>query len=181
MRMRLSLGTACAVVSACATLIAPQVRAQAKASEGAKPTQVQRKPPAQAWKPPKNNAPKPNPAVELRRFLSMKPEQREKEINKLPPQQRERMQNQIARFESLPPEQRERQLQRLEAMQNLPPERRQAVNQEIQRIREAAPPAGPERRQFLRQQLYNEDFRQRFSPEERELIFGAFPAIQPRE
>jgi len=161
MRMRFSVATVLLAVSACM----PSVYAQVKASEGAaKPPAVQHKPP---------------PAVELRRFLDMKPEQRQKELAKLPPQRRERVEEQISRLESQPPEQRERNLQRLEAMQNLKPERRQAVNQEIQRIRESLPSPGVERRQQLQQHLYNDDFKQRFSPEEQALIRGAFPNVQP--
>jgi len=177
MRMRFSVATVLLAVSACM----PSVYAQVKASEGAaKPPAVQHKPPpAPQSKPPKNTKPQPNPAVELRRFLDMKPEQRQKELAKLPPQRRERVEEQISRLESQPPEQRERNLQRLEAMQNLKPERRQAVNQEIQRIRESLPSPGVERRQQLQQHLYNDDFKQRFSPEEQALIRGAFPNVQP--
>jgi hypothetical protein len=152
----------------------PGVFAQVKASEGAaKPTPVQRKPPAQQWKPPKNAQPQPNPAVELRRFLDMKPEQREKELAKLPPPRRARVEQQLQKFDDMPAEQRERQLQRLQAMFNLPPERRQAVNQEIQRIKTFAP--GAERRK----QLYSEEFQQKFSPEEKELIYSQFPVAAP--
>ena len=176
MRMRFPVAAALLAVSACMALFAPGVYAQ-KASEGGKPPPAQRKPPPPPqWKPPKHpKQPPPNPAVELRQFLSMKPEQREKELAKLPPQRQARMQDQISKFESLPPEKREQQLQRLQAMFNLPPERRQAVNQEIQRIRQFQP--GAERRQ----QLMSEEFQQKFSPEEKELIYDQFPGARPRE
>jgi hypothetical protein len=180
MRMRFPVAAALLAVSAGMALFAPGVYAQ-KASEGAKPPAQKKPPPPPQWKPPKPpKQPPPNPAVELRRFLDMKPEQRQKELAKLPPPRRERFEEQISRFEGLPPEQRERQLQRLEALQNLTPERRQAVNQEIQKIRESLPSPGVERRQQLYQHLNNEDFKQRFSPEEQALIRGAFPAMQPQ-
>lgn len=175
MRMRFPRAAAVLAVYACAALMAPEVRAQDKGSHHAAPP---RRPPAQQWKAPKNpknpRLPQPNPAVELRRFLDMKPEQREKELSKLPPQRREHMEQQLGRFESLPPDKREKQLQRLEMMQDLRPDRRQAVNQEIQRLR-ALPFA--ERREFL----YSDMFQRNFAPDERALIHGAFPGIPPRE
>ncbi len=105
----------------------------------------------------------------------MNPEQREKELAKLPPQRRARVEQQVQTFESLPPDVREKRLERLQAMFNLPPERRQAVNQEIQRIKEFSP--GAERHK----QLMSEEFQQKFSPEEKELIYDQFPAARPRE
>jgi hypothetical protein len=171
MRMRFPVAAGLLAVSACMALFAPGVYAQ-KASEGGKPPPAQRKPPPPPqWKPPKPpKQPPPNPAVELRQFLNMKPEQREKELAKLPPQRQARMQEQISKFEGLPPEKREQQLQ---AMFNLPPERRQAVNQEIQRIKTF--PAGEERRK----QIYSEEFQQKFSPEEKQLIYSQFPVARP--
>src|SRR3974390_1879436 len=68
--------------------------------------------------------PQQNPVKELERFQKMSPDQRQKELDKLPPERRGRFEQQLNRFENLPPEQREKALKRLEALQNLSPERR---------------------------------------------------------
>jgi hypothetical protein len=113
-----------------------------------------------------------NPAKELERFLGMPPEDREKALAKLPPQQRTRMEQQIQHFENLPPAQRENQLRRLEAFQNLPQARRPVVRQEIEDLR-ALP------RAVRIDRLGGEEFKQSFSPEEQKYIREAFPGIAP--
>jgi hypothetical protein len=108
-----------------------------------------------------------NPAKELERFLDMPPQDREKALAKLPPQQRARMERQIQNLESLPPAQRERRLKRLEALEELAPARRPVVQQEIQDLR-ALPP------RIRRDRLSGEEFKQSYSPEEQKFIREAF-------
>jgi hypothetical protein len=72
------------------------------------------------------------------------------------------------------PEQQERFKQQLEAMRKLPKDRQQAVRQRFQEIR-ALPFA--ERRRALT----GDDFKQNFSPEEQQVVRGAFPGVKNLE
>jgi hypothetical protein len=112
-----------------------------------------------------------NPAGELDRFTKMAPEQREKELSKLPPQRRAAFEQRLARYEQMTPEQQEKFKLNLEMMQSLPKDRQNAVRQEIQRIL-ALP--GPQRRKVLN----GEEFNQKFSPDEQTLIRDRFPNIK---
>jgi len=134
--------------------------------------QVKRPPPP----PPRANPKRPNktplnPAKELERFQKMSPEQREKEMAKLPPAQRLRMQRLYDRFENMPPAQREQALKRLEALHNLSPARRQAVTGELQNLR-SLPPAQ------RRARLESDEIQQNFTPEERDLLNAS---VRPRQ
>ncbi len=108
------------------------------------------------------------PAEELRRFLNMSPEEREKNISKLTPAQQQRMRNQLGRLDNMPPEQRERRLTELGKLEKLNPERRQAVTQQMQSI--ATLPV-PQRRAYL----HSQEFNRNFSPDEQEIIRERFP------
>jgi len=110
------------------------------------------------------------PAEELRRFLNMSPEEREKNISKLTPAQQQRMRNQLDRLDRLPPEQRERRLSELGKLEKLSPERRQAVTQQMQSIQNNIP-AGPLRRAYL----HSPEFYRDFTPDEQDIIRERFP------
>ncbi len=109
-----------------------------------------------------------NPVGELDRFTKMSPQQREKELSKLPPQRRANFEQRLAHYESLTPEQQEKFKLNVEMMQSLPKDRQNAVKNEIQRL-QALPPA--QRRKIL----MSEEFRQRFSPDEEKLVRDRFP------
>jgi Protein of unknown function (DUF3106) len=122
--------------------------------------------------------PGPNPVEELKRFQSLSPEQREKELAKLPPKRRENVEKQLARFDAYTPVQRERAFHQLELTQTLTPERRQAVHEAIKSLQEQYRDLPPrERRQALARDLYSDEMKQKWSPTELELIHGAFPNI----
>jgi hypothetical protein len=177
MRMRFPVATALLAVCACA----PRVSAQVKASEGAnRPPAVKPAPLPAPRRPPNANpkGPPPDPVQQLRQFQALSPEQREKELAKLPPKRRENLEKQLARFDAMTPVERERQLHRLELSHTLTPERLQAVNDAIKSLRErynGLPPR--ERRQGLARELYSDDMKEKWSPTELELIHGAFPNI----
>lgn len=80
----------------------------------------------------------------------------------------------LARYESLTPEQRERVKQRVEEMESLPKDRQNAVKQEIQRLR--ALPFGQKRAYFN-----SEEFRQKYSPDEQNLILEPFPNFRKQK
>lgn len=113
------------------------------------------------------NRPQPNPAKEVERFLNMPPEQREKELAKLPPARRARVEQQVERLNKLPPAQRARELQRAAEFEELPPQRRVAVRQQIQNLR-ALP--RDERQAWLN----SEEMKSRFSPAEQKLLRESF-------
>jgi hypothetical protein len=177
MRMRFPVATALLAVCACA----PRVSAQVKASEGAnRPPAVKPAPLPAPRRPPNANpkGPPPDPVQQLRQFQALSPEQREKELAKLPPKRRENLEKQLARFDAMTPVERERGFHKLELMQTLTPERRQAVNDAIKSLHErynGLPPR--ERRQGLARELYSDDMKEKWSPTELELIHGAFPNI----
>jgi hypothetical protein len=97
--------------------------------------------------------PPPDPVKQLREFQALSPAEREKELAKLPPPRRERVERQLANFDAMTPEQR-----------------RGAVQDEIKRLRELRP---RDRRDYL----YSDEFKRKYSPEEQELIHGAFPKL----
>jgi hypothetical protein len=177
MRMRFPVATA--LLAVCA--YAPRLSAQVKASEGAnRPPAVKNAPLPAPRRPPNANpkVPPPDPVQQLRQFQALSPEQREKELAKLPPKRRENLEKQLARFDAMTPVERERQLHRLELSHTLTPERLQAVNDTIKSLRERYDGlTGRERRQALARELYSDDMKQKWSPTELELIHGAFPNI----
>lgn len=115
------------------------------------------------------NANKPDPVKELERFQQMSPQQREKELAKLPPQRREHIEQQMAKLDSLSPDDRARMLNRLETMQRLTPARRQAVNDELKYIRSLPTPHERKAR------LFSPAFSEQYTPEEQKVIRDSFP------
>jgi hypothetical protein len=121
------------------------------------------------------------PINAIDQWNSMSPKQRERALQKLPPERQKRIREQIDRFNSLPPEERERlraRYQRFSALppetqdnmrremrkfRDLPPERRSALGREMRRLREM-----PEADRQAR--VDSEEFRSRYSPEEREML-----------
>jgi hypothetical protein len=132
------------------------------------------KPPAKIAPPkPGNGNPnkqpaKPIPAEQLGRLLNMTPEQREKNLSKLPPPQRQRLENQLNNLDKMSPEQRAQRLDQISRLEKMPPARQQAVTKEMQSI-QALPV--PERRA----RLHSPEFNQTYSPEEQQLIRERFP------
>ena len=114
-----------------------------------------------------NRMPKAIPGPQFQRFQQMSPEERERALSKLPPERRARIEQQLQRYESLTPAQKEFVNRRLALLQSLPPQRQAAVRQELQRLREL-PPAQ------RRAALNSIEERERFSPDEMQLIRGSF-------
>jgi hypothetical protein len=125
--------------------------------------------------------PGPRAAKALERLNNMTPEQRERALQKLPPERRERMQRQLDAYNKLSPEQRDRLHRQVEAFQQLPPERQDEVRKafrhynnlqperqtivhdELQTLRRLSP---DERRA----RLESDEFHSRFRPGEQKLI-----------
>jgi hypothetical protein len=98
----------------------------------------------------------------------MSPEEREKALAQLPPERRQRMEQQLQRYEKLTPQQKERVQKRLEMLQSLPPRRQAAVRQELQLLRQMP---FAQRKKLLN----SEDEKLRFSPEEMDILRETFP------
>jgi mRNA-degrading endonuclease RelE of RelBE toxin-antitoxin system len=111
---------------------------------------------------------RPVQADQLEKLLNMSPEEREKTLSKLPPGQRQRVQNRLDNLDRMSPAQREQNLERARQLEKLPPERRQAVTKQIQTMNGLSIAD-------QRQILHSPDFNQNFSPQEQEIVRDRFP------
>ena len=84
----------------------------------------------------------------------------------MPSEQQERVLNRMETWEHLTPEQKAQARDFHSQMQQLPPERQQAVRNAIQSLR-AMPPEARQRA------IESDAYRQRFSPQERQMLDGA--------
>lgn len=117
----------------------------------------------------------------IEEFETMSPEQQQKALNRLPPEQRQRLQERLQRFNQLPPE-RQRALSNLyNRLHQLPPERQDAVRKSIHNFSKQP----PERQQAIREQLRSlagmspeqrqaeassPEFQKRFNKKEQEIV-----------
>jgi hypothetical protein len=126
-------------------------------------------------------APLINPATPAARLYKASPEERERALEKLPPNMQQQIRNQLQRFDSLAPAQQQLQLkwverysalpleqqaafkQQLQALQKLPEERRRPIATALRRL-ESMPDTQ------RRQELDSDEFKSRFSPDERKMI-----------
>ncbi|MBI1789392.1 MAG: DUF3106 domain-containing protein [Acidobacteria bacterium] len=133
---------------------------------------------------PRPGAVRPGPArraAVLERWNEMSPEERQKRLEKLPPERRQRIEENLERYRNLPPEEKERLRNRVEIFSHLPParqeqarrlfrrfnmlplERQQPLREEFQKLR--GMPAG-ERRSYMD----SEEFHNRYNAHEREML-----------
>ena len=73
----------------------------------------------------------------------MTPEEREKALQKLPPERQQRIREQIQHFNSLPPGEQDRLRERYQRFSALPPETQDAMRRDMRRFRELPPSATP--------------------------------------
>jgi len=122
-----------------------------------------------------------NPLNPASRFLNMTPEEQERVMEKATPQQRERLMQARARWQSMPPAQREfvyRQYlslsklppaeqalvtRQMNAFNKLPDERRKPVRGELIRLLRMPPDQRPTR-------LSSEEFTSKYSPGEQQIL-----------
>jgi hypothetical protein len=131
-----------------------------------------------------------NPGSVAARLLRATPEERQRYLENLPPQRRERIQQQLAWFDSLPPEQQEVQIRRAERFAELPPERRVAVREQLLAFNQLPPRRKAAVRRALvvlrslgpRQRVNRMNspaFRLRFSEDERRIIVSLCENLMP--
>lgn len=127
----------------------------------------------------------------IQEFERLSPEQQQKALNRLPPEQRQRLQERLQRFNQLPPE-RQRALTNLyNRLHQLPPERQDAVRNSINNFSKQT----PERQQAIREELRSEagmspeqrqaqfsspEFRKRFSRKEQEIVRDMSEVLPPQ-
>jgi hypothetical protein len=125
--------------------------------------------PAAAPKGGNNQAAKPVAADQLQKMLDMSPEDRQKTLAKLPPEQRKNVENRLNALDKMTPEKRAQQLDQTRRLESLPPARRKAVTDEMKTISDL--PQGAARRAIIQ----SPEFQKAFSPEEQQLIRDRFP------
>jgi hypothetical protein len=131
-----------------------------------------------------------NPNALAPRLYQMKPEERERVIEKLPPARQEQLRRNLAYFDSLPKQQQQILIQRAERLASMPPEREREVRQSFQAFQKLE----PDRKKMIqgalvrmqnltdeqRTQLTNSDaFKNRFSPEEQKIIQDLADIMMP--
>jgi hypothetical protein len=125
----------------------------------------------------------PNPlANPVQRMMAMTPEQRERILEKLPPQQQANVRQRLENFDRLPPAEKARRLQLLEGFSNLPPEKQRILERQLPAYN-ALP---PEKKEILgfkgiqqlarmsdserQARLNSEELKSKFSPAELKMI-----------
>jgi hypothetical protein len=127
-------------------------------------------------------APKmPNPANEVQQLLRMSPAQRDRILEKYPPERQAQLRKRLENFDNQPPAERERQLKILDNFSRLPPEKQTLVRTQIQAYNEL-----PDERRAMVLQAYrrlsrmpessrrawldSDPFKNRFTPAEQQIL-----------
>ena len=132
--------------------------------------------------PPKGAARVNNPGASVaQRLMRMTPEQRERALEKLPPQQQAQIRQRLERLDNLPAQQRERVIQQYQEFQSLSPEKQSLVTRQIQAINHLPEDRGAVVRAELQRmrrmpenereaRIASEDFKNRFTPAEQQML-----------
>jgi len=136
-----------------------------------------------AWASPQQEPPAGQQALEnsIDRWNRMSPEERERELAKLPPARARLIRQRIWRYNHMPPEEQQALRERYQTFSQLPPDRRRIVRARLEEFRQLPAARRPvvhqetERLRLLpeaqRQATMNSDeFRGRFSPQEQQII-----------
>jgi uncharacterized protein DUF3106 len=124
-------------------------------------------------------------------FETMSPEQQRKALERLPPDQRQKLQERLKKFNSLPPEQQQALKTLYNRLHQLPPERQEAVRKAINKLSEQAPSRQQAMRSELRTMtalppqerqahLTSPDFRSRFNKKEQDILRDMSPLLPER-
>src|SRR5579862_8935501 len=135
MRCRCSTLARCAL--ACGLIFQPAAWAQGR--RGGAP------------RPPVSERPARVPQTPIEEFETMSSEQQQQALNRLPPQQRQKLQERLQRFNQLPAEQQQALKNLYNRLHQLPTGRQDAVRKSINKFSQQP----PERQQAIRQELRN--------------------------
>jgi hypothetical protein len=127
---------------------------------------------------------------QFQRFLKMKPEDRDKFLQNLPPQRRQNIERQLRDFQKMAPAGRTRVLTELEMLRSLPLEKQQQVRRSLRQLSEL-----PEERKALvrkelqlmapmpdeqrREHMNSEEFRNRYSVTEQQMMSNLSQVTPP--
>jgi hypothetical protein len=115
------------------------------------------------------------------RWNQMSPEERERELAKLPPERARKIRERIRRYNQLPPREKQALREGYQTFAQLPPEKQEIVRQSMRQFRQLS----LERRPLVRREIgqlralpeaqrgarmNSEEFRSQFSPQERQII-----------
>ena len=117
----------------------------------------------------------------IQEFETMSPAEQQKALDRLPPEQRQRLQQRLDRFNQLPPERQRALTDLYNRLHQLPPERQDAVRKSINNLSNQS----PQRQQAIREQLRSmasmtpeerqayistPEFRGKFNKKEQEIV-----------
>lgn len=137
--------------------------------------------PARAQQKPHRPVPQAQPANPIDRWNRMSPEERERELAKLPPARARQIRQRIWRYNHMSPEEQQAERERYQTFSQLPPDKQQIVRQrlseffqlpqtrrpvvhrEVEQLRRL-----PEAQRLAR--LNTDQFRSQFSPQEQQII-----------
>jgi hypothetical protein len=135
-----------------------------------------------------NNAPN----EQFEKLLKMNAEQRDQFLQTLPPQRRQNFERRLNDYQNMAPARRARVLTRLEMLNSLPPQRRQQVRRSMQlfqdlpedrrnavgrEIQQMAPMPDEQRREHMN----SEEFRNRYSVNEQQMMSNLMEVTPPPE
>jgi Protein of unknown function (DUF3106) len=134
------------------------------------------RPPAKA--PEKINDPGASVAL---RLLQMTPEQRERALEKFPPQRQMEIRQRLERLDNLPPQQQQRLIRQYQMLASLSPETQRLVRQQIQAFNQLPGDrkqiVAPEMQKLRRMpedkreaRIASENFKSKFSPAEQQML-----------
>ena len=141
-----------------------------------------------AEKPPK---PPKNVKTPIDEFMRMSPGERQKALNRLPPEQRRRLQERIEKFNQLPASQQQTLRNMYDRLNQLPAERQQVVRKSLNQFSQQP----QDRRQAMRQELKSmaplgaqdrearmasPEFREKFSEKEQGIVRDMSDLLPPK-
>src|SRR5271157_3957134 len=188
--MKLALQFAGAVLLVAASGVCADQKAKPAPPPKAAAKMPAPKNPGKAGAIPKNGPALNNPLNPAQRLMQMTPEQRERILEKLPPEQQVRMRQQLERLDRLSPAEKERIARQVQSLAALPPARQRILTQGIVGMnRLPADRKGPVRRELLSllympeedraARIKSDDFKKKFSPEEQKILSDLSANIPP--
>jgi hypothetical protein len=128
----------------------------------------------------------------IERWNQMPPEERRRALDRLPPERRQKIEEQLERYQNLSPEQRQQLRFRAEMFNQLPPERQDVARRLFRQFNQLPPDRqGLLREEFRtlralpdedrRNRIESDDFRGRFNPREQRFLRGFADLLNPAQ
>jgi hypothetical protein len=148
-------------------------------------------PAAFARRPPGAHSDRAGPKTPIDEFERMSPEQQQRALNRLPPGQRQKLQEQLQRFNRLPPEQQQTLRNLYNRLHQLPRDQQESVRKAINRFSEQSPARQQAMRDELRSmaaltqqdreaRMASREFRNSFSRREQGIVKDMTPVLPNR-